>query len=105
MSSFTVDPNTMEALRASIVELYLELAGVAHRSTPSYHGVLGGGSLEGEVGSFMDAWRGGLKVIAHDMANVSESLYTAAENYRSSDGYVGGACLAGPGPAFFRSAS
>jgi len=102
MSAFNVDPSTLRVLRDTIAVLYIELSGMGQR-TPAFHKAIGGGSLETEVDNFLSAWRGGVKVIAGDMEKISQKLYTAAENYAASDGYVGSACVAGASPALFRS--
>jgi hypothetical protein len=87
MSTFTVDPSTLAALQSTIAGLYTELSGM-HSIAPSYHGLLGGSSLEGEVGSFLNAWHSGVGLIQGDMQKVVQRLGEAAQSYGQSEACI-----------------
>jgi hypothetical protein len=87
MTSFTVDPSALAALQSTISGLYSELDGM-HKIAPSYHGQIGGGSLEGEVGHFLDAWHSGVALIEGDMQKVVKRLGEAAQSYGDSEACI-----------------
>lgn len=88
MSTFTVDPGTLAALQSTIAGLHGELDGM-HKVAPSYHGAIGGSSLEGDVGNFLNAWHTGVGLIEGDMEKVVQRLGEAAKSYGHSE-----ACIA-----------
>ena len=90
MSSFSVDPTTLSALQSTIGGLYTELDGM-HKIAPSYHGVIGGSSLEGAVGDFLNAWHSGVGLIEGDMEKAMQRLGEAAQSYNTSDACVAAA--------------
>jgi len=88
MATFSVDPTTLAALQSTLAGLHSELDGM-QKIAPSFHGMIGGGSLEGEVGHFLDAWHTGIGLIGGDMDNVMQRLGEAAKAYGNTD-----ACIA-----------
>jgi hypothetical protein len=90
MSTFTVDPSTLAALQSTIAGLHAELSGM-HNVGPSFHGVIGGSPIEGEVGHFLDAWHTGVGLIEGDMQQVVQRLGAAAQAYGHSETCVAAA--------------
>jgi len=84
MTTFTVDPSTLDALEATISGLYDELSGM-HCIAPSFSGMLGGSDLEGEVSHFLSAWHSGVSQIEGDMQKVVQALGQAAQRYGQTE--------------------
>ena len=93
MSTFTVDPATLEALQSTISGLYAELSGM-HSVAPSCGGAIGGSDLEGELSNFLNAWHTGIGLIEGDMQKVVQRLAEAARGYCQSETYVTAASCA-----------
>ncbi|HEX4109425.1 MAG TPA: hypothetical protein VHX88_14910 [Solirubrobacteraceae bacterium] len=94
MSSFVVDPYTLEALQATLAGLAGDLSSM-HGTLHPPEGSLGGGSLEGDIGSFLGAWHTGIALMEGDMQNVVERLGQAAKAYAQSESLVSGSCGGG----------
>jgi|HubBroStandDraft_1064217.scaffolds.fasta_scaffold328856_2 hypothetical protein len=90
MSTFSVDPTTLSTLQGTISGLYTELSQM-HNIAPSYDGLIGGSSLEGEVGHFLSAWHSGVALIEGDMEKVVQRLGEAAGSYAQSEGCIAAA--------------
>jgi hypothetical protein len=90
MSTFTVDPATLEALQATISGLYGELSGM-HSIAPSFSGAIGGSDLESELSSFLNAWHTGVGLIEGDMQKVVQRLGEASATYGQSESYIAAA--------------
>ncbi|HWF73828.1 MAG TPA: hypothetical protein VG186_10820 [Solirubrobacteraceae bacterium] len=91
MSTFTVDPITLESLQHTISGLYVELSSM-HRVAPSFGGVIGGSDLEGELRNFLGAWQTGVSLIEGDMQRVAQRLGEACAAYGQSETYISAAC-------------
>lgn len=87
MSTFNVDPSTLEALQATISGLYGELSGM-HNIAPSFGGAIGGSELEGALGNFLNAWHTGVSLIEGDMEKVVQRLHEASAAYGQSETYI-----------------
>jgi hypothetical protein len=94
MPTFSVDPGALAALQSTIAGLHSELDGM-HKIAPSYHGVIGGGPLEGEVGNFLNAWHSGVALIEGDMQKVVQRLGEAAQAYGKSEACIATASAGG----------
>ena len=94
MTTFTVDPTTLEALQATIQGLYGELSGM-DKIAPSLGGALGGSDLEGEVANFLNAWHTGVGLIQGDMLKVVQRLADAARAYGQSESFITAASCGG----------
>jgi hypothetical protein len=95
MSTFTVNPSTLEALQRTISSLHEELSRM-HCMAPSYSGVLGGSDLEDEVGNFLDAWHTGVALIEEDMQKVVQRLGEAVQGYGQSESFITAASCGRP---------
>jgi hypothetical protein len=87
MTTFTVDPLTLEALQQTISSLYEELSNM-NRCEHSFAGAVGGGDLEGQIKGFIDAWHTGVGLIEGDMQKVVQRLGEAAQAYAQSETYI-----------------
>jgi len=87
MGTFTVDPTTLSALQGTLSGLYSELS-TMYKIASSYHGAIGGSSLEGEVGNFLGAWHSGVQLIEGDMGKVMQRLGEAASSYENSEACI-----------------
>jgi hypothetical protein len=94
MTTFSVDPATLEALQGTIQGLYEELSGM-HKVAPSLGAAIGGSDLEGEVSNFLNAWHTGVGLIEGDMVKVVQRLADAARAYGQSETYITAASCGG----------
>jgi len=92
MSTFTVDPNTLGELQGYIANLCGDLSNM-HTMAASYHGLIGGSPIEGEVTSFLNAWHTGIGMIEGDMQKVVQRLGEAAQSYENNDACVAAASV------------
>jgi hypothetical protein len=87
MATFSVDPCTLAGVQKTIAGLYAELESM-HKLAPDYHGLIGGSSLEGEVGNFLNAWHTGVGLIEGDTKKVMQRLDEAAQSYGNSEACI-----------------
>jgi hypothetical protein len=90
MTTFTVDPATLEALQTTITALCDELSGM-HCVMPSFSGRLGGNDLEDEISHFLDSWKSGLDLIEGDIQMVAERLGQAVRSYGQTEAFISAA--------------
>lgn len=107
MSSFVVNPETLQALQQAVAGLAVELengpsATAGYGSTYYLDGetrtgyMISGGQLNGAdtcLDPFFQAWSDSLGQIGQNMENVAKALGAAAERYAEVDDHV---CLANP---------
>jgi hypothetical protein len=84
MTTFTVDPATLEELSSTLSSIHSEM-GNMHGVATGYEGLLGGSDLEGEVEHFCSHWNYGLGQLGDHMSKVIERLDAAAAGYGKSE--------------------
>jgi hypothetical protein len=110
MSSFTVTPESLEALQHAVLGLAAELDN-GPSATAGYEGTMrllpgmgqgtdgydiAGGQINGAelyLDPFFGRWRSSLGEIGENMVNVAQALGNAAERYAEVDDHV---CLVNP---------
>lgn len=91
MSTFTVDPSSLEALAGTLGGICAEMDGMRTFVT-GFQGRLGGRALEGEIENFCSQWHYGIGQLEQHMKNTVENLQKAAGTYAKSDADVADAC-------------
>ena len=87
MTTFTVDPATLQELSFTLSGVHSEMQNM-HGVATGYEGLLGGSDLEGEVEHFCSHWNYGIGQLADHMSTVVERLNAAAQGYAKSEGYI-----------------
>ena len=91
MTTFTVDPATLEALSGKLSSIHTEMEGMSTLvSVPA--GVLGGSDIEGTLSGACNHWSYGTKKLADHMNGVVQRLNAAAQTYSQSEDAVQAAC-------------
>lgn len=91
MSTFTVDPASLDALAGTLGGICAEMQGMK-TFVSGFEGRLGGRPLEGEIEHFCSQWHYGLGLLEQHMQHVVTNLQKAAATYARSDGDVAHAC-------------
>jgi hypothetical protein len=94
MTTFTVDPATLQELSCTLSGIHSEMQNM-HGVATGYEGLLGGGDLEGEVEHFCSHWNYGIGQLADHMSKVIERLDAAAGGYGKSEQAIYNACRKG----------
>ncbi len=94
MSSFTVDPASLEVLAATLGQLCAQMESMPAVAS-GYQGLLGGRDLESEVEHFSSHWHYGLGQLEQHMRHVVANLQNASATYATSDAHVAQACGTG----------
>jgi hypothetical protein len=94
MTTFTVDPATLQELSCTLSGIHSEMQNM-HGAATGYEGLLGGGDLEGEVEHFCSHWNYGIEQLADHMSKVIERLDAAASGYGKSEQAISDACREG----------
>jgi len=84
MTTFTVDPATLQQLSGTLSNIHAEMQGMQGVAT-GYEGLLGGSDLEGEVEGFCGHWGYGISQLSAHMADVVQRLNEAAATYNKSE--------------------
>jgi hypothetical protein len=91
MTTFTVDPATLEALSTKLSSIHNAMDGMSSLvSIPQ--GLLGGSDIEGTLGDACNHWHYGTKKLADHMKGVVQRLDAAAQTYSKSEDAVQAAC-------------
>ncbi|HEX3688733.1 MAG TPA: hypothetical protein VHV28_03525 [Solirubrobacteraceae bacterium] len=84
MTTFTVDPATLQELSSTLSGIHSEMQNM-HDVATGYEGLLGGSDLEGEVTHFCSHWNYGIGKLGDHMAKVVQHLDYAAQGYGTSE--------------------
>lgn len=91
MSTFTVDPATLEALSGKLSSIHSEMETMSSLvSVPG--GMLGGSDIEGTLSDACNHWHYGTQKLADHMKGVIQRLNAAAQTYSKSEDAVQAAC-------------
>jgi hypothetical protein len=96
MSTFTVDPASLDALARTLADLGGQMTSFSSLPTGEA-GAVGGAALASEIEHFAGHWKYGVSLLEQHMKAVVENLAKAAGNYEQSDQHVGEACAGGAG--------
>jgi hypothetical protein len=91
VSTFTVDPATLEALSGKLSAIHNEMDGM-NGIVSVAQGLLGGSDIEGTLGDACNRWHYGTKKLADHMKSVVQRLDAAAQTYSESEDAVQAAC-------------
>jgi hypothetical protein len=91
MTTFTVDPTTLQELSCTLSGIHAEMQSM-HAVATGYEGLLGGSDLDGAVEGFCSHWGYGIGKLADHMTKVVEHLDAAAATYQKSETEVQTAC-------------
>jgi hypothetical protein len=94
MATFTVDPATLSELSSTLTGIHSQMQNM-HGVATGYEGLLGGGDLESEVGSFCSTWNYGIGQIGDHMKEVITHLDGAAGGYHQSEQDIANAAKEG----------
>ena len=84
MTTFTVDPATLQELSSTLQGVHSQMQNM-HETASGYEGLLGGSDLEGEVGHFCSHWGYGIGQLGDHMSKVVQRLNAAAAGYGKSE--------------------
>lgn len=91
MTTFTVDPATLQALSGTLNAIHSDMATMsALVSIPQ--GLLGGSDIEGTLSDACNHWHYGTTKLADHMKGVVQRLDAAAQTYSRSEDAVQAAC-------------
>jgi uncharacterized protein YukE len=91
MTTFTVNPATLEALSGKLSAIHSSMDGMSSLvSIP--RGLLGGSDIEGTLNDACNHWHYGTKKLADHMKGVVQRLDAAAQTYNESEDAVQAAC-------------
>ncbi|HTU96031.1 MAG TPA: hypothetical protein VMF14_09350 [Solirubrobacteraceae bacterium] len=87
MTTFTVDPATLQELSRTLQGVHSEMSDM-HETASGYEGLLGGSDLEGEIGGFCSHWGYGIGQLGDHMTKVVGHLDDAAAGYQNSEQHI-----------------
>jgi hypothetical protein len=88
MSSFTVNPSSLDAMAAVLSGLGQQMTAM-QKLPPSSAAALGGAQVERAVEDFCGRWQHGVSLLDESLEGLVSNLERAAANYHTSD-----ACIA-----------
>ena len=94
MSTFTVDPATLQELSSTLTGIHSNMSNM-HAVASGYEGLLGGSDLEGQVGSFCSHWGYGIGKLHDHMGEVVQRLNYAHTTYNTSEQAIASASQGG----------
>jgi hypothetical protein len=84
MTTFTVDPATLQELSGALSSVHSQMQGMQGVAS-GYQGLLGGSDLEGGVEEFCGRWGYGITQLSDDMSDVVQRLNDAFVCYSKSE--------------------
>jgi hypothetical protein len=94
MTTFTVDPATLQELSSTLSGIHNEMQAM-HGVATGFEGLLGGSDLDGQVEGFCSHWGYGIGKLGDHMTKVIEHLNAAAATYGQSETDISQACEPG----------
>ena len=91
MTTFTVDPATLQELSSTLSGIHSEMQGM-HGVATGFEGLLGGPDLEGEVEHFSSHWHLGIDRLKDHMTKVVQLLDMAGATYGKSEAVIQKSC-------------